>query len=453
MTTMTIFKELGMLDPELIAKAAPRENIKSTVVKPWKKYGAIAACFALIIGLGFGIAQFIKNNNSSKTPNSPDIPVYNNAAFTAEDVAKLFLGADRNDAVATNAYTKIYVPDGSFLNIKEITSDEHLTVYQHSTPNTSLNKGELETLLAECLPLLSSSLGVSSPKYTIKEESSPLGESLEMMTEAGNYRIVSMQNTDKTYINLSSLSQLGKITLDGETVQVDQKLSDREIIASLSSIKEKLFNIFGVTFTDAKVVRNYGPDNTCGVQWLYVYFYNKGAHPLNETQEIPVSDYISISFDNFENFAEDIVSERILSNSFVSYVKKRSDLLEEYQTVAMAKTISLKEAENLLYKGFVFGGHSCPLCMAEQDKVAFEGYDLVATEYVFGYDQEGKQSLGMPFYAFYKNIGTSQNGNIIYAKTYVPAIEISGLEEYFEAQKESHSLTWLNEEVIEGVVK
>ena len=44
----------------------------------------------------------------------------------------------------------------------------------------------------------------------------------------------------------------------------------------------------------------------------------------------------------------------------------------------------------------------------------------------------------MPFYAFYKKIGTAKNGNTIYAKTYVCAIETSGLDEYFEAQSKNH---------------
>ena len=53
-------------------------------------------------------------------------------------------------------------------------------------------------------------------------------------------------------------------------------------------------------------------------------------------------------------------------------------------------------------------------------------------------NKKGTPSIGIPFYAFYKNIGTSANGNTIYAKTYVPAIQVSGYEEYFESQKDNH---------------
>ena len=128
----------------------------------------------------------------------------------------------------------------------------------------------------------------------------------------------------------------------------------------------------------------------------------------------------------------------------VYYFKNRSNIGDiQYDAVANARRISVSEAEALLYNGYVFGGHSCPLCMLAQDKIDFEGYDFVDIEYVFEYsNKNGTPSIGIPFYAFYKNIGTSENGNTIYAKTYVPAIEVSGYEEYFESQKGKHQNSW-----------
>ena len=107
-----------------------------------------------------------------------------------------------------------------------------------------------------------------------------------------------------------------------------------------------------------------------------------------------------------------------------------------YTHFADAKRISLEEAENLLYKGYVFGGHSCPLCMAAQEEVDFEGYDFVDITYISG--GKNQKVVEIPFYTFYKKIGTAKNGNIIYAKTYVPAIKVSGYEEYFKNQIKYH---------------
>lgn len=79
-----------------------------------------------------------------------------------------------------------------------------------------------------------------------------------------------------------------------------------------------------------------------------------------------------------------------------------------------------------------------PFCMAEQNKVDFHGYDFVGLEYIFSMDDR-KGTEAVPFYAFYKKIGTAGNGNLIYARTYVPAFAVSGYREYFEKQKEAHA--------------
>ena len=75
--------------------------------------------------------------------------------------------------------------------------------------------------------------------------------------------------------------------------------------------------------------------------------------------------------------------------------------------------------------------------MSEQKKVNFEDYDCVNIKY-FSFSRQDVSEVYIPFYAFYKQIGVAENGNIEYAVTYVPAIEVSGYEEYFENQKKNH---------------
>ena len=67
--------------------------------------------------------------------------------------------------------------------------------------------------------------------------------------------------------------------------------------------------------------------------------------------------------------------------------------------------------------------------MESQEAISFEGYDYVGFEYVFEGSGKSKyhDELGIPFYTFYKKLYDQ-----VYAKTYVPAIELSGYEEYFE---------------------
>lgn len=49
MTNKNIYRSLGGLDPELIAKAAPAEKVQKKKRNGWVKWASLAACFALLI--------------------------------------------------------------------------------------------------------------------------------------------------------------------------------------------------------------------------------------------------------------------------------------------------------------------------------------------------------------------------------------------------------------------
>jgi hypothetical protein len=314
-------------------------------------------------------------------------------------------------------------------------------LYQHTQIDKELNEVEFKTFIDAFLPKLAESLDAPVPEYNTKENNHGTGSNLSVSVDIGSYHLLASQYSQRNSLGLSKLEGNREIVIDGETIQIDQRLSDEEILDSILSIKNKLFGIFGISFSNAKVVRNFGSYTKHGVERVYIYFYNESAHELNSSQPRPVTDYIYISFDNFSNYSGDIVSDSILTVSSVYYFKNRSNIGDiQYDAVANARRISVSEAEALLYNGYVFGGHSCPLCMLAQDKIDFEGYDFVDIEYVFEYsNKNGIPSIWIPFYAFYKNIGTSENGNTIYAKTYVPAIAVSGYKEYFESQKDNHN--------------
>ena len=436
---------LNYLDPDLVEKhIEQKERLRQKNKKgkgAWLRFGAIAACFLLIVSAVIAVPMLQKAN-------LPDVPTWDTAQYSAEDIAKLFDSMNLYGA-STNAYTKIYVPDSKYLYIGNMTDDEYLNLYQHTQTDKELNEMELNAFIDAFLPKLAESLDAPVPQYNIKDNNYSTGNTLSASVDFGSYYLSVSQNTQRNSLGLCNLEDNKQIVIDGETIQIDQRLSDEEILDSIHSIKNKLFGIFGVSFSNAKVVRRFGSYTKHGVEHIDIYFYDESAHDLNSSHPRPITDYISISFDNFSNYSGDIVSDSILTVSSVYYSKNRSDIGDtQYNVVANAKRISISEAEALLYNGYVFGGHSCPLCMRAQDKIDFEGYDFVDIEYVFKYsDENGTPSIGIPFYAFYKNIGISENGNTIYAKTYVPAIEVSGYKEYFESQKDNHRSNWGVEEV------
>ncbi len=386
----------------------------------WVRVGALAACFALIASIILSVISNI-------------VPTWNSAHYSASDIAKLFSAIKDGE---TNAYTKVYVSEEEYLYIDEIPDEEYYPIYKYSPSGKALSKKELKKFAGGFLSRLSKSLNTDIPEYKIKT----WRDSKELYADAdmGEYSInLSQEKTLNSFwfSNYYGDDNNCEIVLDGETVQIDQRLSDEEILKSLESIKNKLFDIFGVSFKDAKIVRRFGRSLTYGADWIYIYFYNEDAHPLNKYMTKPVSDRIQIMFDNFKNSSGDIVSDSILTDACIYYFENRAAASTTHDHIANAKRISLEEAEELLYKGYVFGGHSCPLCMAAQDKISFEGYDFVDIEYLAN---TYETTTVLPFYAFYKKIDTTSSGTIVYAKTYVPAIQVYGYEEYFESQASNH---------------
>lgn len=424
------------LPPETLSSV--KENVYAkTGLKPsrksrkrtWYRTGALAACLALVAG-AIVLAPMLRK-----------VPVWEDAHYTAAEVALLFDAVKYDGEGATNAYTKVYAPDTQYLYLDPLPEDDYLGVYRYNGAPKALDKEEFKTFVDGILPKLAPAVNANIPSYEIEKWDYSFEESLVVRGKIGIYDMTFEQTETEYWFHLLNLSMYGdrKITLAGEPVQIDQRLSDNEIINSLQPLKTVLFDLFGVSFSDVKIVRSFDSYSKHGAGMVEIYFYNEELHARNPGWKHLFSDYICIRFDNTENYAGDIVSDDILTVAGIGYRKNRDDAANALSPIANAKKLSLEDAEALLYHGYVFGGHSCPLCMAAQDKVDFEGYDFVGLEYVFGYTPQTNQpTVGLPFYAFYKNIGTAENGNAIYAKTYVPAIEVKGLKEYFQSQTENH---------------
>ena len=408
------FELMAQIDDDLILRAE-RTDIPNKKRTKILRFGALAACFCLIATI------FL-------------MPRQSNANYSASDIAALFSAA--NDAFATNAYTKVYAPSGEYLSLSELPDDNDLAIYQLKRSQLPLNRTNFEENADIFLSRLAEALRGKAPGYEIEKYDLPV-ECLHMSASISTATVWMEQTTfDSVFCFYTNGLPL---YLNGNAIKVDPCLSDDEIIASLAAQKEELFAVFGASFGDVKVVRKYNSyfrDGVSGstVNYLSVYFYNEDDHALNRTQEVPVSDYIVIDFDGDGDNADGF-----LTKASVSYRQSRNSQTYHYDIIASKKRISLKQAEALLYKGYVFGGHSCPLCMAAQDKVSFDGYDFVDIEYVFEYNSDRYAPRKViPFYAFYKQIGVCSNGNLIYAKTYVPAIEVDGYEEYFQGQMKNH---------------
>ena len=298
-------------------------------------------------------------------PNADEIRL-----FSADEIAKMYKN-ETLSTVATNRYTEVCVAGDEFLDINDIPQKEYLEIYSIGE-DLPLNEEEFEEFYDKMLPALKSA--IKEKTWNLKSHLSEYSISSDGETDTNhvsfwqNARVFGVGIYSSYY---SKNDDLPKTYIYGEQIMIDQSLSDEEIIESIGTIKANLFKMFDTSFTDVKIIRLFN-DNYLSrgliAKEITVYFYNEADHPMNPYLPGPLSDYISLRFGNLPSFTHDVVSDSVLEVVDITYQKKREDPRELYSVSSYSPMISLEEAEALLEKGYVFGGHSCPICMANQER-------------------------------------------------------------------------------------
>lgn len=434
MSKKKFIRAMGRIDDQILERYVevedrlahrPRSNV-------WLRFTALAACIALVL-LALPYAAFMSIQSFSFGCGSGDdfngqepglfppsgAPLAEGALYTADEVAALFGEAKDGE---TNAYTTVYAPASGYLAGVEIFNSDHLPVYSYTSPSKPLDRTEFTSFVNSRLASVVNLLGVSLPEYEIKKNTYSFGDELSTGFDASVYKVYASQSASDTAVYINAA--LSEFSVDGKRLSVDLSASDDKILYELSAVGERLASCFGIESVLGRVVRTYGES---GMSRIDVYFYRSTQNPLDLLCSAPVSDAVCISFDLDHNYTS------------VKYRESRGDGILEYAETVRARALTVGEAEELLRRGYVFGGHACPECMKAQDAIDFADYDKVGLVYISGRDPEtGVPTVGLPFYAFYKRIGKTDGGNYIYARTYVCAIEVSGLAEYFEAQRDVH---------------
>lgn len=411
-----LFNAITKIDDDIIENRSAVSTKKTSSVRIGIVIASVVCVFIIAIA---SILVLIKKQFRS-------IPTYDHAHFSASEIASM-AGMDHKylENSGTRSYTTVYVPDAEYLHIKALPDTEYITVYQFFDKKEPVSESSLKSFSNMLYDGLCEALDVQKEELKNEVIDHSDGDVATLDAECGKYTIRFSQNgrfQSASIWSFSSKNPGGVIKIYGNEISVDQRLPDDEIVSSLQVLNKQLCSIFKADFPDIKVVREYDEYSEHGATWIRVFFYNK----LNTPDDSMINDRIELIFDNMLNYSGDVVSDSILSNVHVYYYRFFTDKIEP---VANVRLLSLKEAENLLYSGCVFGMHACPLCMAEQPEVDFHNYDYVDVRYV----------NGVPFYAFFKKLDLkTSNGNLAFASTYVPAFEVSGLKEYFESQKSSH---------------
>ena len=422
-----LHRSFELIEDEFIVEAAP-QNAKPMVAirhRIIKKVALIAACACLCVA---AIPLFFLFGKDEPIKEPPQIPVYDDAQYSALDIARLIYSKGIPAGTATTSYEKVYVSQDKELNIGTIPNEEYLTVYEIKESQKELDEAEFSTFATNILSRWYEKRNIPMQTFEINLQESysdPNDKSLRADVHEEEIHVFPMlsqyPHLNSAAFAFDSWPSRGPFLLgDAKISMYDSTISDEQIIAEIEPLKKELFYIFDVEFKDVTVSRKYVSDRKYPYS-ITVKFYNSTNKSDNS------SNNITVTFCHYSS----------KTDPFLPEITVRYNQYRDVSTVPIKKVkmISLEKAEELLCKGYVFGGHSCPICMSEQSPVDFEEYDYVDIEYIRGYDEYAES---IPFYAFYKYIGNNNVGSKIFAKTYVPAIEVSGYEEYFESQAKYH---------------
>lgn len=398
---------IGQIDEELIC-AAKRFAQGARARKMWHRGIALAACLALVV-----TALLVM-----PTP-VPEM------TLSAEEMAALF---PLYDNAGTQAYDTVCAPDPEALYLDPVRQQEYLPIYQAESPGVS--EALLQAFIDKYLSPACHLFGVPEGPYTIQYDDFSAGPcyNTSLRGENGSIRFSVMDNAVVLTGYRSGTNE--GMPVNGSAVSIKETDTDAQIREKLAPTIAYLNALFGKRYTQIKIYREY----RSSLSEVCVYLYSEADTTLpssltawpNTAGRPHAEEFFCLDFYDRSHSGGEIFLQSVSLNEAIEPWRSY------FSVIGKGQMLSLREAEGLLEKGYVFGGYGCSLCKAQQAPVVFSDYDAVAIEYVTERYQEGKSTrMSVPFYTFYKYLSENSDGIRTYAKTYVPAIRVTGLEEYF----------------------
>ncbi len=356
---------------------------------------------------------------------------YINTPISAYDIAKVTPGGV-SDGVAISSYKEVCYPADGPTSLVSIPNTKYLDIYAAKNTGKPIDKDEFESFKSNILEKLTVSLGHSVELDRAKEHEYRIysyytggGHRVEFEQQAGGKRDMTFTYYPEA-LNSFSVSKdynsaPADIKLNGRSVSIKADQTEAEILLELEWVRDILFEIIGQKLDSSRVELYYNKESSSPLPaGITVYYFNESDREIGGDE---VMLYLSGG-----------ASSCTLAS--IRYSDFRLSSRERYGVMSRVRRLTLEDAEALLAQGYVWGGHACD-CIKEQAKIDFEEYDYVGFEYIGCEDvtvSSQNRGLSVPFYAFYKKLRTLENGNVIYAKTYVCAVDLPDLQEYFAEQ-------------------
>lgn len=427
---------LNHIDNDIVVNyVAQKENLqkKKKMRAVYIRLVAISACLAIIVTAVFTVPMLFEQGSNGEN----QIPIWDTPQLSMVDIfGKASIYSDNNGGAENEFGCELYgqhsgeaVPDAKYLYIKEIKNNEYFPIYGYKDlKGKELDEQEFNAFSSPLLEKAEACFNLDPSEY----QKNNYEDSLRIVGASDGLNIRAVQSRFSNFFRIEKNKRNDSvIEINGQSMEIDENLSDEEIIASLNSAKTMFFEFFGVSFTNATVersFRNYGRLTT-----ISIYFHNDNDEFSPSTKNSFNEELIfSFSF-KYEYEKQDY----FLTSVGVIYSKSRQRFDERYQTVARAKSITLEKAVEFLRKGCFLptSQGKCRICW---ENLNFSEYDFVEIQYSNFKVNGTERYMMIPHYVFYKRVpdayiygGLYVENCEIYETVRVPAIEIIGYEEYF----------------------
>ena len=394
---------------------------KRNNARDWIRTVALMSCFFIAAFAIFSIPNI-------KKLFSPSLPTYDTPILSAYEIKDMIIFPKQNDFAGPVFSLVIFEEDSDKeLVLNSIPDTEYSEIYRYKGGNATFKDMYAKNML----------YAASNGKISDITEAEPTSidgydeaYAIDQSTFIEFYYYDSYSAEIRINQKYDKDSHTFSITFNKSSYSLDMDMSDSELEAALEPLKNDLFEIFNVSFSDVKISQS---------------SHIRSIVYCDDPEAIQDSDRVVITL---------ITDQRIM----LTYCSPKPYFEEKNKEhIANAKLISLEDAEELLYKGYFYCCYGtsdhCPLCMSESiGRIYFDRYDHVSFEYSHRGDSEGYEyAIGIPYYVFYKEVSDEEylkwlkgdyfNPNnayevteTVYVRAYVPAIEVSGYADYFASK-------------------
>ena len=228
------------IEPDVVERFVAMDNkLKNKSRFSWIRFGAVAACFLLIVGVIIVVPMLSDEPDPAIQPYFPTgdawSPIINSnvgeVVLSANDVGKVFDLI--YDNAGTNQYRKIYAPTTEKLGITALPNAEYLPIY--SKEKTTPSKTVLNDFITEYWDSVTTLFGIKATSYEIEQHEMWNGDVYyEAWVRESEKRLGFYEQNNYLRLEYSNLGEK-RLKINGERISILESDTDEQIQEKLKT--------------------------------------------------------------------------------------------------------------------------------------------------------------------------------------------------------------------------